>query len=78
MAIKKDYEKEILEEVKENEKDNKMYELEIKKISEKVVEKEKQNITADVGVNDKLNLTEIKQKNVRPLRNKKSPKRLDL
>jgi len=72
-GYKKDYEKEILEEVKENE-----LELEIKKSSEKVIEKEKQNITAEFGVNDKLKLAEIKQKDVRPLRNKKSPKRLDL
>jgi len=51
----KNYEKEFLEEVKEN-------------------EKEKQNMT-DVNVKEKLSLP---KENVRPVRNKKSPKRLDL
>ncbi|XP_008190241.1 uncharacterized protein K02A2.6-like [Acyrthosiphon pisum] len=73
----KNYEKEFLEEVKEKEKEIKTQELEIKKASEKVDEKEKQNIT-DVNVNDKFSLPEVKQNNVRPVRNKKSPKRLDL
>ncbi|CAI6355727.1 unnamed protein product [Macrosiphum euphorbiae] len=73
----KNYEKEFLEEVKEKENEIKTQELEIKKASEKVDEKEKQNIT-DVNVNDKFSLPEVKQNNVRPVRNKKSPKRLDL
>jgi len=46
--------------------------LEIKKASEEVDEKGKQNI------NDKLSSSEIKQKDVRAVRNKKSPKHLDL
>lgn len=43
-----------------------------KEFLEEVKGKKKDN------VNDKLSLPEMKQKTVRPVRNKKSPKRLDL
>ncbi|XP_060863495.1 uncharacterized protein K02A2.6-like [Metopolophium dirhodum] len=58
----------------ENEKDKRTDELEIKKASEEVDEKGKQNIT-DVNINNKLSLPDIK-----PLGQleTKSPKRLDL
>jgi len=46
-------------------------------MSQDVDENGKQDIT-DFNVNDKFSLAEVKQNNVRPVRNKKSPKRLDL
>lgn len=54
------YEKEILEKVKEIEKDKKIYELETEKPREEIDDEGKQNITYDNVENNKISLPAMK------------------